>query len=289
MLFKLSLKVAPKDLELFTGYLSLLAPQGWQEDLDQVHIFSPNKEELTAILDKLNLLAPHVIQDTCLTAQAAEDWFHTWQKNFQPVICGQHFVILPPWLAHKAPTYAPRHVIFIEPKDAFGTGQHETTALCLSIIGDLFAQNIISTKTTFLDLGTGTGILGLACCHLGMHGIGLDTDPTAIVNAQNNALFNHYSSQFKLQVGSLDLVQSKRFPLIMANILAEPLIQLSDSLVHALDTGGTLLLSGLLNSQAAAVAEAYTACGLPEPTQQSMGEWTALYWHAPQPANAQMP
>jgi len=206
-----------------------------------------------------------------------EDWGAAWMDFFTPIEVGGVFEILPPWLADK--DTEGRRPICIEPKMAFGTGHHATTALCLEAFADLSATGRIGPGHRFLDLGTGSGILGIGLCRLGLTGLGLDIDPQAVWCAAENVRRNNVENGMALAIGGAGCLKpSAVFDVVAANILAAPLMAMAPRLVRHLAPGGVLVLSGILVPQAAGVAAAYRAAGLPEPENRESGEWAALVW-----------
>lgn len=207
-------------------------------------------------------------------ATADRDWAKAWREYFTAVLLSQTFVVLPPWMVDDHP-YRDRLAIVIEPATAFGTGHHPTTAMCLEAIAELQRQGAVAKDARFLDLGTGSGILGLGMAMLGMSGLGVDIDPLAIRNAVENKALNGIDQGLELREGGLEAVDGS-FDLIAANILAEPLMELAPDIVGRLAPAGCLILSGLLSIQANEVAKAYQALGMPEPLHMEDGEWAAL-------------
>lgn len=206
-----------------------------------------------------------------------EDWGAAWMAFFTPIIVADTFEILPPWLADTET--GSRHPLVIEPKMAFGTGHHASTALCLSAFAELAAAGRLVPGRRFLDLGTGSGILGIGLCRLGLCGVGLDIDPQAVWCAAENIRRNDVADALALAAGGVGcLADTARFDLVAANILAAPLMAMADRLTRHLAPGGTLVLSGILTSQAADVAAAYQATGLPAPAIRESGEWASLVW-----------
>lgn len=210
--------------------------------------------------------------------QESEDWAMAWKDFFNPVNCGETFKILPPWL-EDGQENGTTHIV-IEPKMAFGTGHHPTTSLCLSTIGKLAKAGIIEAGQTFLDLGTGSGILGIGLGKLGLTGKCLDIDPQAIVCAVENVENNNVSDKMELAVGSIDcLASGLQFDLVVANILSGPLIEMSHDITSHVKPGGSLVLSGILaEKQSDAVAEAYERRGIGTPDRYIEGEWVCLVW-----------
>ena len=207
----------------------------------------------------------------------SENWAMAWKDFFNPVNCGETFRILPPWLEDDDDSAT--HIV-IEPKMAFGTGHHPTTSLCLQTIGALAKEDAIRVGQSFLDLGTGSGILGIGLCKLGLTGTGLDIDPQAVVCARENVQANDVADGFDLAVGSIDcLDESLQFDLVVANILSGPLIEMAAPITAHVKPGGSLILSGILaEQQADAVAGAYERLGLNVPERFVEGEWACLAW-----------
>lgn len=260
-------------------------PQGWEE-LDRpfdkiafrVHVLGEN--QTNEMIHKLKSFLPEA--EIEFRQIIDEDWEASWKKFFTPIRAGDLFEVRPPWHERQAPEEIIE--LIIEPKMAFGTGHHPTTALCLEFIGNLYVEKKIQAGWNFLDLGTGSGILGIAMCRLGLQGLGIDIDPQAIACAKENALYNKADS-IKFAVGGLECLNSlDDFKIIVANILAGPLIEMADELSLVVKKGGILILSGILQEQMEAVKRAYAAQGLQEPQVLLSEEWAALLWPAATPA-----
>lgn len=278
---RLEIVVAESDYDCATGLLALEVPFGWEEQSlptgeTRFRVHCEQKD----FLERLQQL----LKQTVLAAESAlseleeTDWLAAWRQFFTPVCCGNHFVVLPPWLADTQ-DFPGRTPILIEPKSAFGTGHHATTALCLRVVSDLLEAGRLQQGQHFLDLGTGSGVLGIGCCKFGLTGEGLDIDPLAVDNAVENRALNAIAPEnFTVAEGSIDAVAGKQFDLVLANILARPLTEMAADIVRACRPGGCLVLSGLLEIQADGVTAAYKAQGLPEPRRIIDGEWAALVW-----------
>lgn len=269
------------DADLLTLFLSERVVHGWQEDtLENGNIlFTVHLEDTSNAEDIFQGLAASFPNVKVARASVEnQEWALAWREFFTPVEAGETFVVLPPWLRDEAKQGL--YPIIIEPKTAFGTGHHGTTALCLTAVAKLKESGRIKNGQTFLDLGTGSGILGIGCCLVGLTGIGLDIDPLAIENAVENRDINDiHESDFNLAVGSLDALNAYHtFDCVLANILAGPLKDMAKSIIKRVKPGGCLVLSGILNEQADSVAEVYMGLGLPKPIFASQGEWTSLTW-----------
>lgn len=278
---RLEIVVAESDYDCATGLLALEVPFGWEEQSlptgeTRFRVHCEQKD----FLERLQLLLKQTVPaaESALSELEETDWLAAWRQFFTPVCCGNHFVVLPPWLAD-TPDFPGRTPILIEPKSAFGTGHHATTALCLRVVSDLLEAGRLQQGQHFLDLGTGSGVLGICCCKFGLTGEGLDIDPLAVDNALENRALNAIAPEsFTVAEGSIGAVAGKQFDLVLANILARPLTEMAADIVRACRPGGCLVLSGLLEIQADGVTAAYKAQGLSEPRRIIDGEWAALVW-----------
>jgi len=210
---------------------------------------------------------------------AEDDWVTMSQAGLQPIRAGRFHVHTP---TH--PADQERINFEIDAGLAFGTGQHATTAGCLQAL-DLLEQNGCEFAN-IADIGTGTGLLAFAALALWPSAkcIATDIDPVAIDVAQENALINRVKlghGPGELLLGTADgmdsplLAARAPFDLIIANILAGPLIVLAPDFAKALAPGGTLMLAGLLDTQADAVIGAHEALGL-KLRDRGSGEWPVV-------------
>jgi ribosomal protein L11 methyltransferase len=159
----------------------------------------------------------------------------------------------------------------------FGTGHHPTTALCIEALEDLLA---VERVPSILDVGTGSGILALAALSMGVpHAVGLDIDTTALKVAAENARLNDMAARFQLVNGGPDAV-SGVWPLVVANVLAAPLIAMAPLLVRRVASRGLLILSGIPRSAASEVRSAYKHLGMRNIGSEERGGWVALIFRA---------
>ena len=194
------------------------------------------------------------------------DWLAEWKKDWQPVEVGR-FIIAPPWSEIKdAPA---RIVIRIEPGMAFGTGTHETTRLCLKAIEKYFRGG------SFLDVGTGTGILAIAAAKMSPDARveACDTDAEAVEIARENARLNGVGYQIDFRAGSVE-EQTSSADLVCANLTAPVIVELLPSLLGA--TCGRLVLSGILVEQSELVQSRLLELGADSFEIDQDGEWIAL-------------
>ena len=232
---------------------------------------SPERERVsTALAEALRIydLPTSSAREMNLREVPDQDWLGEWKKSWQPVAVGKRFIIAPPWA--EIADARDRIVIRIEPGMAFGTGTHETTRLCLAAIENYFAGG------SFLDIGTGTGILAIAAAKLfpTARVEAVDKDPQAVEIARENAQFNGVAHNIEFRVGSAeDATASADF--VCANLTAEVISSVLPQLLGA--TCGRLVLSGILDVQLEALRARLHECGVSEPLEvMSDGEWVAL-------------
>jgi ribosomal protein L11 methyltransferase len=208
------------------------------------------------------------VREMNLREVADEDWLGEWKKSWQPVAVGERFIVAPPWT--EIPDNHGRLIIRIEPGMAFGTGTHETTRLCLVMIEKYFAGG------SFLDVGTGTGILAIAAAMLfpDAHIEACDTDAEAIAIAKENARLNGVAERISFRVGTIEDTTASA-DLVCANLTADVIAPMLPALLSV--TCGHLILSGILDYQAEAVNARLLECGVSAPSETIQdGEWVAI-------------
>ena len=230
---------------------------------------TPSRERVrTELFEALRIydLPSSSVRDMNVREVAARDWLEEWKQSWQPVEIGQ-FIIAPPW--SDLGDRLDRHVIRIEPGMAFGTGTHETTRLCLDAIQKHYDGG------SFLDVGTGTGILAIAAAKLSSEPRieACDTDETAIAIARENAELNGVADRINFWTGSID-DSTASADLVCANLTADVITTLMPALVGA--ACGKLILSGILETQIEMVQAALHEYGIDEFETTQDGEWVAL-------------
>jgi ribosomal protein L11 methyltransferase len=232
---------------------------------------APEREAVRAgVLDALRIYAlpSSSVREMALREVEARDWLGEWKKSWQPVAVGTRFVIAPPW--GEVENRPERIVIRIEPGMAFGTGTHETTRLCLAALEKYF------TGASLLDVGTGTGILAIAAAKLDAQARieACDTDAEAVEIARENARLNDIpGTQINFRTGTIE-ESGASFDCVCANLTADVILPLLPALIAA--TCGRLILSGILDTQAAAVRTRLAVLGITDTETVADGEWVAI-------------
>ena len=273
-LTRLQIRFPKADYDRMIAQFALLFNYGWEEteNADEAifTVFCENSDFIENAAEKLKGQFGNA--KISITAEEIPDPLESWKEFFTPVECGDRFIILPPWLADM--DTQKRHKILINPKSAFGTGHHASTCLCLKMLDWLLASSYIVKNDRFLDLGCGTGVLAIAAALAGLSGMAMDNDPIAVDNARENCALNKVN--LRLNTGDENNVLQNEYNLIMANILAQPLIDMAASLAGGLKQKGCLILSGILQTQGEKVKKAYLEQGLKHIRSILQDEWEAL-------------
>lgn len=192
-------------------------------------------------------------------------WEREWLTRFHPMQFGQRLWVCP---SGREVTADNAIILHLDPGLAFGTGTHATTHLCLE-----WLDGNVSTGDIVLDFGCGSGILGIAALLLGAEKVrAIDNDPQALVATLDNATRN--GVQGGVQVSMPDTLLAEHYDTVVANILAQPLIELAETLSASLKPGGHLLLSGIMSSQSEWVKAAYA--GLDFVVEKELDGWVCL-------------
>jgi len=208
------------------------------------------------------------------TAVPEVDWVSRFRETFRGFAAGR-FRIAPPWDLPER-MRAHERLIRVDPGRAFGTGTHETTRLCLAAIEAAFAER---TPRRVLDVGTGTGILGVAAALLGAPCvIGIENDPEALASARHHARLNDVALRLVRGDGGAAL-RPGAFDLVLANLTAPLLRAHAGEIAALLAPAGVLVLAGLLTEEADVVRAAYAALG--DAREARDGEWSSLRFTAP--------
>ncbi|MFH1148533.1 MAG: 50S ribosomal protein L11 methyltransferase [Pseudomonadota bacterium] len=214
-------------------------------------------------------VAFHFVQD--------EDWAHNWKAFFKPLRLTQRIVVKPSW-----EEFIPGEgdiVLDIDPGMAFGTGQHPSTHLCIGTLEDLLSGKefrSLNPEIRVLDVGTGTGILGMAAAGLGAdYVLGIDVDPEAVESASKNVYRTGLGN--RMVVNDVNLADiSEEFTIVLANIVYRDLVVLCPLLSKRVKKGGVLILSGILGEEKDDLFGGYEAEGFSLQSVAENGGWACL-------------
>lgn len=268
-MIRLAVRVRRADAETVLAELLELAPNGVEEREDgevvEYAVYGA-PGELPELPDVRAAAGSALVE--IATREIPDDWYDGWKRFHRPLDAGGRLWVRPPW----AQARPDRLDIAIDPGQAFGTGAHHTTRLCLELLLDLPASG------SFADVGCGSGVLGIAAAKLGWAPVvGLDHETAAVEAARANAAVNGV----ELEVRRWD---ARRDPLpaaetIAANLLRPLLLTVAERLAPPLPRH--LVASGLLREETDEVAAAFAARGLRERARREAGEWAALLLEAP--------
>jgi len=200
-----------------------------------------------------------------------QDWAESWKAFFHPQAITARLVVKPTWREY-TPTPG-QQVIEIDPGMAFGTGTHPTTAMCVQLL-----ENHLQAGDSVLDVGTGSGILLIAAAKLGAGRLnGVDSDPIAVAIARENLDLNAIpKEEAELRCGHLVDTVAERFDVVVANILADVIVELLDQVPAVLAPGGRFICSGIIQGRREEVLHKMAACGLHLIESLERDEWVAL-------------
>ena len=208
------------------------------------------------------------LEDTKRTVDG-DDWIDVWKKHFRPIHLGK-IVVVPEWIEY-APT-ADEKVVLLDSNMAFGTGEHETTSMCVELM-----QAYITPDSVCIDVGCGSGILGISAIKLGAKKAYLtDIDMIAVESALHNSQLHGVAENTVVAHSNLLEDTQVQGDIMMANITGEVLKMLAPSIPKNLKKDGVLILSGIIESRLEMVKSAYEAVGMRVVFERRKGEWFAL-------------
>ena len=228
------------------------------------------REDTEELLHNCNGIISVGTLETSSREVEGDDWIEIWKTHFRPLHIGSRIVVCPEWIKYeKNPD---EEVVLLDSNMAFGTGEHETTSMCLKLL-----QDYITSDSVCIDVGCGSGILGISAIKLGAKYAYLtDIDYVAVESAKHNCEINGVTD--KVTVAHANLLDNAEVKgdIMLANITAEILCGLAPSIPKNLKSGGTLILSGIIESRLDMVITAFSAQNLKLEKTVREGEWIAL-------------
>lgn len=245
-----------------------------EEDEDKEEVLANVKKELEEMRAYTNVGACTIEESQTEDV----DWVNNWKQYFHQFYVDD-VLIIPSWEEVK-PEDEDKMIIHIDPGTAFGTGMHETTQLCIRQI-----RKYVTPDTTILDVGCGSGILGMLALKFGAkYSVGTDLDPCAIDATYENMEVNGITKdQYEVMIGNIiddkevqDKVGYEKYDIVVANILADVLVLLTPVILHQLKTGGIYITSGIIDAKEETVVEAVKEAGLEVLEVTYQGEWVSV-------------
>jgi len=264
--YELTVTLDERYVDLIADFIMNIYDEGIEFGKGKLILRSEN--DLTSVKDALIALQKQLEEPIKMAFSLEEkenvDWIKTYQESIQPIEAGK-FYIFPSWHAPKKNLIN----IKIDPALAFGSGHHATTFSCLQAISD-----VVRPGCSVIDVGCGSGILGLACTKLGATVELCDTDPISVESCKQNFALNGETYN-KLWEGSANKAEGN-YEVVIANIIADVLRFISDDLKSILKPGGTLILSGILDKKETSVTEAFKTLTLEK--RIAKDEWITLVY-----------
>jgi ribosomal protein L11 methyltransferase len=255
------------DPDLLNNYYEGIIIKGYLEEDDDV------EEKIDFIKEKIHGLPRYDldIRDTEVEINTIEetDWNQEWKKHFKPFPVGKNFLIKPSWEEIDEDTE--RKIIEIDPGMAFGTGTHATTLMCLEAL-----ENYLKEDDLVYDIGTGSGILAIAAGKLGANSIGIDIDEDSVRTAKDNVKLNKCADSVKIIKGNLLNKAMDKADIIISNIIADAIINMSGNLNKFLKDSGIFIASGILENKKEEVIQALKANKFEILETSVMDEWLCI-------------
>lgn len=244
----------------------------------------PSRKQLSELSGALQALAGFGLSTSGLSIRlrplANRNWKESWKRHFKPIEIGRRLLLRPSWSHRKArPSQA---VVVLDPGLSFGTGQHPTTSFCLR---ELVRARNPRNPQSFLDIGTGSGILAIGAAKLGYGPINaFDYDPESIRVAAANARRNRVDGRLELARADLTRLPMRsrmRYEVVCANLLADLLIAEQARILNRVKPGGILVIAGILGREFFGVERQFTSLGAQPLRHRTEGEWCSGSYRIP--------
>ncbi|HOD35821.1 MAG TPA: 50S ribosomal protein L11 methyltransferase [Syntrophales bacterium] len=299
---KFAITTPPELAEGLSNFLTEMGTQGvFQEELEsstltdtpeppsriELNAFIPSTasdqskiKALTAYINSISEMFPDLERPRLDTEIVVDpDWEEQWKKYFKPLRVTRSIVIKPTWERYQATSRDT--VIDIDPGMAFGTGQHPSTWMCLEALEEILLKDRSFREWRVLDVGTGTGILGIAAAKLGAKSVMcVDIDPQAVEIAHQNVAVNRVGD--RVVIINSDVVRIKgTFELIVANLTADTLVKIKSHLVKMMEPGGYLIISGIIEQNRKDIEKAFLKDKLTTHRAITDREWLSYVFKKP--------
>ena len=264
----------PFNVEILSSILWELNIDGINEEVNCIKVFAQDEnvtvqsiENELLHLKENNLLREFSIQENYVVEK---NWNEEWEKSREVVHVSEKIVIKPTFKEYNA---KPNEIVLtLDPKMSFGTGDHQTTKICLK-----FIEKYLKPGMKVLDAGSGTAILGIAAAKLDAEKvIAFDIDDLCLENGNENTQLNNVTDKVEIRNCELKDIPEKDFDLIIANIQKNILLELADGFRERLRPDGFLILSGLLEMDREAIEEQYSAIGFTEIDYLKIDDWIGI-------------
>lgn len=244
----------------------------------QVSFYLENDDKKEMLLSEIKDMAKKLSEDSAYGRMKVEealvkdeDWSNNWKKYYKPLKIGKHIVIKPSW--EDVELEEGDVTVELDPGMAFGTGSHASTHMCLE-----FLEKTIKKGDRVLDIGTGSGILGIAALKLGAESVtAVDIDPLAVKIAKENAALNGYSEpEFTVFEGDLADKVSGEYDVVLANIVADIICELSKNVGKYIKDNGKFITSGIIEFKADNVRKALSENGIKIIEEKNQKDWNSF-------------
>ena len=274
LFYEITINTEPFNSDVLSGLLWELQPLGIVENEHSLNMSFEVNENLEQNVKSFlaHLVDNAVINSFTYSIKEVEEknWNEEWEKNLKVIKVTERIVIKPSFREYFP---APNEIVItIDPKMSFGTGEHQTTKLMLSL-----CEKFIEPKTKVLDVGTGTGVLAIASVLLGAdYALGIDNDEWCYENALENIDQNHVYGNVEFRLAEIGNIAEHNFDFLLANIQKDVLLHIANDIAGKVKAGGKIILSGLLFTDETDILECYTKLGLSFVDKMQSDEWIAL-------------